>query len=248
MRNPYRDVAAFLGGLPDHYLAFDTETNGLKIDSPSVVPTQIGFALVLDREVVEFGDFLLDWTRGESALDAEAFRGSLEETKHHMEKQGKTCHVDWPGIRSSGHEPVAAMARFRDLILEALAIPGCELVAHNGYGFDRVLLDHWWRRMGLDFEIDVERLIDTGLIEKSRRLGWAPPAAGTCRRREWYNKIRDCRSRVRWSLDEACEEEYGLMAKRGLDARQAHSAGFDAVACHYLLEEFRDRLDRAEAA
>jgi len=245
--NWYARAAAFLGGFPDDYLGFDTETQGLNPESPSTLPVQIGFTLVLGRRIESWGDYVVDWTKGRSPVDPGWFFRSLEEVASRMAAAGKAYHVTPALVRSRGVPPEEALEAFGALVGDALA-GGLQLVAHNGYGYDRPLIEGCSRRAGRPIAVDPERLVDTGLLEKCRRLGWDPPHPGESPRRHWYNKIRDRRARVKWSLDVACEEEYGLSRRHGLGTAAAHSAGFDCVCSHHLLEAMRERADAGAAA
>jgi hypothetical protein len=240
--NWYAEAAAYLGGFPDNYLVIDTETTDVDVESPATLPVQLGYALVIDRKLEDSADYLVNWTLGPKAVPQPVFADALMRAKVGMERKGKIYHSTWESIGRDGLEPVEALRDFRDLV--ALALDhGYAIVAHNGYAFDRILLQHWWRRVGETLFIPPERLIDTGLLEKSYQMGWSPPLVDSCPRDYWYNKIRDARSRVRWSLDGACVTGYDLVARHKLDLSQAHNAGFDCVLCHYLLEAMRERAE-----
>jgi DNA polymerase III epsilon subunit-like protein len=238
--NWYHRAAEFLGGIPGDYIAFDTETQGKDPESPSTLPVQLGYAVVSGGKLVDHGDYLLNWTLGPHAVPEGQFATSLIETASRMAELGKPYHTTWDLIRDGGIEPGEALALFSDLLTSAVS-SGMSLVAHNGYTYDRVMLEHCTRRRGIPLSIDPERLVDTGLLEKCFQMGWEPPQPGSCRRREWYNKIAEANSFVRWSLDRACSERYGLPARHGLSVDLAHSAGYDSVVCHHLLEAMRER-------
>lgn len=240
--NPHAEVAKFLGGFPDNYLIFDVETNGLDFrNDPAVRPTQIGYVVVLDRLPVASGEYMVDWTKGDFPIDRDRFVANVFATREAMLSRGKPCHVDWPTLSATGIEPAVALSRLGSLVDLVYARDGVSLVAHNGYAFDCPLVSKCWTDLGMPHRIDVNLLWDTGLIEKSIRAGLSPPVGGSTGREDWYSRVRDDRSRVKWSLDVACEEEYQLSARHRFDVALAHSAGFDSLACHYLMEAFRDR-------
>lgn len=247
MANWYTDVARYLSGFPGNYLVFDTETQGLAVESPRTLPTQVGFALIKNRKLDSFGSFYLNWCVGPAAVDPVWFQQSLRETAAAMEKKGKKYHGVWSTIEDEGVDPLLGLEQFRLLFSDCYA-KGYSFVAHNGFAYDRPLLEHCWRRNGLSFEIDVERMVDTGLLVKCEQLQWTPPLPGSCLRRDWYRKIAAARSRVRWNLDVFCNEKYGLQSRHGLNPEEAHSAGYDSVVCHSLLEAMRERAESAGSA
>lgn len=245
--NWYHEAGRYFGGYPDNYLVFDLETQGRDPESPSTLPTQLGYALVADGELDEYGDYMLNWTVGPEAVDVAWFQATLADTQDAMARRGKPYHTTWEIIAQEGVEPVEGLRAFLDLF-ETCAANEWPVVAHNGYAYDRVLLEHCWRRIGMPHVMNVEMLVDTGLMEKCFRVGWNPPLPNSCPRERWYRRVSTARSRVKWSLDVACTEEYGLAQRHGLDLSQAHSAGHDAVVTHHLLAAMRERADQGPDA
>lgn len=242
--NWHAAAAAFLGGFPGDFVAFDTETNGPRPEDPKTLPVQVGFAVYGGGRLSCWGDFLVDWSRGRSPVDRAWFYGSVVEVREKMASLGKPYHVTPEMIERDGVAPEEAMVELRSLL-----DCGLPLVAHNGYAFDRRLLEACSRRVGVPIAIDVERLVDTGMIEKAFRLGWTPPLPGSCRRADWYQEVSSKIAKgVHWSLDRACEERYGLSKRHGLGTASAHSAGFDSVACATLLGAFGELAAGGSAA
>lgn len=237
--NWYERAFAFLGGVPDDYLVFDTETNGLNPESPSTLPLELGYALVQGRRATNWASVLIDWTKGPDPVDPGWFFRSVEQTAEAMHSRGKAYHLTPRRLIDEGVSPREAFDAFLDL-LRVNADGGAPLVAHNGFGYDRVLIEASARRLGRLIEIDPETLIDTGLLEKCLGLGWTPPLPGSALRKNWYDEIRGKRATVRWSLDVHCEQKYNLSARHGQDVSAAHSAGFDSLVTHHLLEAYRE--------
>lgn len=129
--NWYSAAADYLGGFPRNYLVLDTETQGVEVDSPRVVPVQLGYALVVDGRCVDHDDYLVDWTRGAAAMAEDAFRGSLDAVRAAMASKGKPYHVDWESIRASGLSPEEALGALGEIVVDALD-NGYEIVGHKG--------------------------------------------------------------------------------------------------------------------
>ena len=216
-------------------MVIDTETNDVEVESPSTVPVQLGYALVVNHKLVDSDDYYINWTLGDKAIPVDTYQRRLIFAKQGMEAKGKKYHTTWEKVAAHGWEPVEALLYYRALIADALN-NGYAIVAHNGYSFDRILLQHWWRRIGQALFIAPNRLVDTGLLEKANQMDWSPPLPGSCPRDYWYNKIRDQHSRVRWSLDTHCAKRYNLSERYKLEMGHAHEAGFDCILCHHLLE------------
>lgn len=241
--NWHAAAAAFLGGFPADYVAFDTESNGLNPEAPTTYPVQVGYAVYGGGRLKRWGDLVVDWSKG-GVCDRDWFYESVDATARKMASLGKAYHVTPARLDREGVAPAEALDAFRGLL-------GCglPLVAHNGFGFDRKLIEACSRRAGVPISIDVEGLIDTGMIEKAFRLGWTPPLPGSCLRADWYREVGSKIAKgVHWSLDRACEVEYGLSRRHGLGTGAAHSAGFDSVACGTLLEVYKELAAGGSAA
>lgn len=233
----YADVSAFLGGWPDDYLVFDCETNGADPGSPQTLPTQLGWVMVRGREPVHEGEFLLNWAL-HPGIDAAWFAESIRETARRMAIRGAAAQVTWEEVEACGEDPRVAIPDFRAL-LEEVQRDGYTFVGHNGYGFDRPVVERATRlATGDRFRFDYRRFLDTGMIEKSHAMGMEPPPPGSMPVFRWYERMRGQVGRGKWNLN-GCIHKYGLHEKHGLDPDSSHAAGFDCRVTHLLLETYR---------
>jgi DNA polymerase III epsilon subunit-like protein len=235
-------MARFLcgGGWPADYLVVDTETNGLAIGRPFVVPVQVGWALVRGGALLDCDAVLLDWTRPAYAFDVAALAASLEETRRRLADRGQPYHITLERLRAEGEDPATALAGLRDA-LEAEVAQGGHVVGFNHFGFDMPLLDRvCGRYLGDIVRVPVERMLDLHLVEKHFLAGEPPPAGVSVP--DWYARRRGGRVAGGGSLGETCAR-HGL----AIDPDAAHDAAADCRSTHLLLEHYRT-LSRPEAA
>jgi len=240
LSNWYAEAARFFGGFPDDYVVFDNETTGTQVASPATFITQFGYAIVKGRRCVDNFAVVLNWSLGLEAIPVERYCRMIADVTSGMAARGSQYQVSWRMIVDQGVEPLAALDGFR-AILEDAQQAGLPLVGHNAYAFDRVLNEHAFRRYDMPFKFDVENLIDTGILEKCRRLGYSPPVPGACSREDWFDRVSRKVASVKWSLANACVPEYGLLERLGGETSRAHDAGFDCLLTHHLLEAMRER-------
>lgn len=234
-------VAEFLGGFPVDFVAFDVETTGLDVASRDVHVVQFGYAVVRDGEIASWGDLPIDWTRGGRPVPAASLGAALDAVRSRMAARGKPYHVDLALLTRDGAAPEEAFVEIKALLEEGDAV-----VCHNGYAFDLPMLREFGRRVGAKLSVDPERVIDTGMIEKAGQLAARPWIS---RRDAWYADVARRRDKgVHWSLDGHCERVYRLSEHHGLDTANAHSAGFDAVACATLCLVYRDLVAAGSAS
>lgn len=234
----YAAMSAFLGGWPDDYLVIDCETNGADPGSPRTLPTQLGWTMVRGRRPVHEGEFLLNWAR-HPEVDPAWFAESIRETARRMAIRGAQSQVTWEEVEAYGEDPREAIPDFRAL-LEEVQRDGYHFVGHNGYGFDRPIVETATRlATGDRFRFDYRRWVDTGMVEKAHAVGMEPPAPGSMPVFRWYERVRGYVGRGKWNLT-GCIQKYGLLEKHGLDPDGSHAAGFDCRVTHLLLETFRE--------
>lgn len=222
---------------PADYIVFDCETSGLHATQDLIV--QIGYCIVQDHEVCFNSSLLLDWTRFTGKQFEQSWlRDKMAYTKHQMEKAGHVFPMTYEKLHDEGVEPLAALASFRDLCLDARG-RGDFFLAHNSWGFDIPRIErHMERFLGDNFEFEPNEVFDTGLMEKANQLDLFPYPAES--RHAFYLRVRSrIATKTYWSLDRHCIGKYELEKKYGLDRTKAHDAAFDCLATHYLFQEFR---------
>jgi DNA polymerase III epsilon subunit-like protein len=233
-------MASFIGGFPDNYLVFDTETNGLEPRNKQTLPTELGWCLVKDRVSVQPDSFLLNWALHPN-IDAAWFEQSVRETAQKMAEKGLTA-IPWEKLSAEGYDPREVMPYFREFLNDAQT-NGYKFVGHNVYGFDRPIVENaTMTATGDMFRFDYRSFVDTGMIEKANSAGIPIPAPGQQHVFRWYETVRGLVRRGKWNLS-GCAIKYGLVEKYGLDLDKAHGAGFDCYLTHLLVEAYRELAD-----
>lgn len=109
------------------------------------------------------------------------------------------------------------------------------LVGHNFSRFDVPFIEYEAKEFcGIDLKIDQDLIIDTGMIVKANQCRMSLNKKETLG--EFYRRAADRRSKVAWSLDTYCHEEYKLH-KYGVDPALQHEADYDCWVNDCLLRE-----------
>jgi hypothetical protein len=117
-------------------------------------------------------------------------------------------------------------------------------VGHNFAKYDAPLFEKETARFGCPFEFDHDHVVDTGMLVKGAQLGLYMYEAETPR--EFYLRVCNVRSKVRWSLDRHCYTAYNL-GSSGIKATDAHDAVTDCILTHTLLEVLRGKETEVRA-
>lgn len=238
-----------IGPFPDNYTVFDFETSGVSFSQDLIV--EAGYAIVRDRKVEHGGAVILDWTRS-PLIDQQWLQDRLESTKYHVENKkgvptGRTYHYSHDRLAQEGEDPIASLTEFYHLIKDCLDRKEL-LVAHNGWYFDRNMLDqHVVRFMTGQAKLPwtANSIFDTGLTEKAAQLGPRGLPRPEDNLTSFYRRIRDWRVSIKWALDNHCVPKYGLAEKHSLDMDAAHTGDFDCQVTSYLFEHWREMLETA---
>lgn len=232
----FRRFVDHFGPFPSSYLVADLETTGL--DCHSDLAVQLGWCEVRDRKVVDNAAVVLDWT-SYPPMDQQWLQGRLERTRQAMESRGN--QYGWTmSVLANGQPPLDVLA---DLLHRLRAPDALPVVSHNGVMYDAVMLESHFARFLFDdaYEFPDDRHYDTGVLTKGYRAGITPrphESLGAFSRR-----VMSVRSRVKWSLSGWCVPELGLDTRYGLHTANAHSAAYDTLATHCLLEHYRAAAD-----
>ncbi len=221
---------------PDNYTYFDIETSGGNTSLDVI--TEVGWAVVRKRRVVDCDGVLLNWY-GHPLVDWNWLCHRLSGLTEHMAKRGRVCTITPQRLLDEGVPPDDALDGFYQLLLEARQ-RGELLVGHNAASFDRRICDAAWLRFrhGLQFPWGENAIFDTGLVEKAsqqNRLPWIGDSLD-----KWSQRAAAPPWNVKWSLDEHCVPKYRLAQRYDMRQVQAHAAGGDCVTGHYLFETMRD--------
>lgn len=223
----------------DTYLVFDTETCGFDPKTDYIL--EVGWAVVVDRQIVDNQGLILDWTRHPSVrLDDLTWR--IEKTRASMAEHGRPYAFSIDRLRSEGVDPIEGLYIFTKLLYDA-AIAGEWLVGHNAWRFDRNMVNgHTMRFMqGYRLPWDDITIFDTGLTEKAIQMNRPPWPEEDLE--DWFCRLDKARQAgVGWNLDVHCWNKYAIGERFGFDQTNAHEAGFDCKVTHCLLETFRQLL------
>lgn len=221
-------------GLPEDYLIWDVETTGFN-ESVDLI-TQIGWAIVRGRQLVNQESLLLNWTTM-PGIDQQWLQDRLAKLCETFREKGATYYATYDKM-AGGQSPLLCLQVFEE-VLAAAERAGDWTVGHNVACFDPRFVDsHRGRFLGLpprDWERD--QVFDTGLFVKAAQasLELRPEEALSA----WWRRVAGTRVRVKWSLDSYCIPAFGLAEKYGLDVRACHDAGYDCYVVHCLVEELR---------
>lgn len=235
-----------IGPLPDAYTVIDTETTGFNRAQDLIV--EVGWAVVRDRQMQSCGNAALDWTKF-GGVDQGWLREKLRKTKYHVENDkdgnptGRNYRFTYDYLAANGGDPLAGLAEYHGLLDECMR-RGELIVAHNGWFFDREMLDNNFRRwlQVRDLPWGVNSVFDTGLVEKASQMGNRGVPWPTDNLTAYYQRLRQPRA-IKWALDVHCVPKYGIAERYGLDMSQAHTSAFDCVITHYLFEHWRYALE-----
>lgn len=233
--------------VPSDYLCFDLETTGFSFsfseygkkesECADDIIVELGHCDVTDSSADVFESTVLNWTLLPEYIDTGWLKDKLKLVAEAMQERGSVFHVPYSVMAGSKAHPLEALENYVSILEDALNA-GKKIVGLNVLGFDRrVFADATGEWLGQAFEIPPESIVDVGIIEKARQLKIMPKRGETLP--DYLSRIRNMPVKgVRWSSDHCCEV-YGLNEKYGLDDASKHSAGYDAMLCHLLMEEFK---------
>jgi DNA polymerase III epsilon subunit-like protein len=220
---------------PTSYFVFDVETSGLNPAEDLI--TQFGHADVRDRKIIHNDGYILDWPSCGALIRQDWLRERLSRTVEEITRRGGTYRFAYDKLRG-GKEPVQLLQEYHDF-LKDWQDRGGWFLTHNGFQYDsRIVEAHFRRFLWSDFRLDLNRVLDTGLLEKG--MGCDLPFYPDETVVSYHQRVSNYFGRgVMWSLDRHCIPKYKLHEKHAFDMRETHTAGFDCRATHCLFEEFR---------
>lgn len=222
---------------PDSYFIFDLETTGFAREHDVIV--EAGWGIVHNRQLVDYGGVILDWTRYGDWNFRSWLRWRLDKVAREMAAQGRTYHFTYDRLAAEGVDPLQGMHDFVQLLWQFIGSSGF-LVGHGIYYYDTSMIDgHTHRFMdGYELPWDMATILDTAIIEKATETNSLPwPEDGLD---DWYKRVQGIRAKgIRWNLDGACAAKYNLAERFHLNMAEAHRAGFDCVLNYGLAETYR---------
>lgn len=224
----------YTGGAPRNYLCIDVETTGAAKDDLIVM---IGHCLVEDTVPLYYEDIILNWFDYDSAIvPNEWLEDRLSLCRWHMEKKGNFHGVTLDSMRERG-KPVSEVLEYCVSFYEECRAKDLVFVGHRFLYADGPPLARLFREFhGVEWKWYDDEILDTGALEKAAVTGILPDPMETV---EQYLKrvMNERRSGARYGLDH-CIQKYNFLDRYELDMRDRHTAGFDALMCHYLMEEY----------
>jgi DNA polymerase III epsilon subunit-like protein len=236
--------ALYGGGWPRNYLAVDCETTGFSKEKDVII--EIGHCLVEDGVVTDRLDLVLDWSH-HPTVPAAYVESKIAQVQRHMADDGRRWGMSWRRMLDEGIEPEEAL-RFYHRLLNDWAAAGGLFVTHNGF-FDEDMFAYNFAGFGIDekgFDFPADQYFDTNSIERANQLAGesaALPVQGESLK-SYFRRTKYLKGgKIQSSLDKHCAVKYDLAVKYGLDMTQTHSASFDALLCHCLMQEFGKAAD-----
>lgn len=222
--------------LPDDYLSFDCETQGLKRDW--ALPLDIGHCVVRGRKPVHQGNFVLNWI-GYPGVDEEWLDYTLKKTAFHMADNRKPYRYTMDFLRQHGRDPTEVLGFYYKLF-KTNRQANAKFVGHNAWFFDSELLQNiMLEACKLTWTFDENELYDTGGMEKALR-GDLEPLPDEHTLKQYFLRVHHAYKKgVKWNI-EACVERYDMERRFDLEKKHLHGAGEDAYVSHLLFEEHRE--------
>lgn len=234
---------------PEAYMTFDTEFTGSSERDDLIM--EIGHVMVEDGRVVDQMNLVLNWYS----------HPDVRETWLNY-KLNNMRHIVGPGwrltpefVKKEGIDPIKAL-RFYYQLFGTWRQRELPFVAQNGQTADeRLLRGNFNRFLNKTFVLPDNGYFDTGAIYKATKIWEADEGDAvnfkstalphrTETLKTYFNRVIHTRvSGIKWSLPMILDE-YGLLEKHFVTEEQLHTAGFDAMCLHWLMEEFRSRIHR----
>jgi len=233
--------------LPRSYLCFDTEFTGSSEETDLIV--EIGHTLVEDGKVVDQLSLILNWYEHPSIS-----RSWLDYKLNMMRSViGEGWRLMPDRVQKEGIDPMQVL-QFYYKLFQTWKNRSLPFVAQNGQNADeRLLRGNFNRFLNKNFELPPDNYFDTGGIYKATqvwessnpnctnlRMAMLPHRSDNLK--SYFNRVIGTRVvGIKWSLA-LIMEQYGLMAKHNVSLDQMHSAGFDSLCLHWIMEEFREQI------
>jgi DNA polymerase III alpha subunit (gram-positive type) len=221
---------------PENYLYIDTETTGKDFGIDLI--TEVGWAIIRNRQVVDYGGQLLNWAAVLPANQWSWVVNRIGETQQAMQEKGRAFHVTPELLLTEGVNPYHALDIYSQIIQDAVYNDQL-ILGHNAWFFDWHMIDSNLNRfLGQRIPWHANAIVDTGLIERAAQMGRLPWPGDTLDR--WQFRASQYPYYTKWNLDDHCLRKYRLAERFGLDVGQFHRTGYDCIAGHLLFETYRE--------
>lgn len=226
--------------IPDDYIVADLETSGFSRDRDFIIEVAIG--RVQNRQLVSRQCAVLNWL-GHETVDRDYIASQLARIGEAYAAKGRSWRYTPEVLQLEGQDPLQVLHTYMTCIRDALT-DGQLICGHGFWQFDRSMLDVHCDRFlpGFVLPWHSDAILDTGLIAKTIQLAKLPWAGES--RDAWFNRIAATRAKgVMWSLDGYCLKKYELESRYQIEPQQFHTAGFDILAIHLLVETYRHLVE-----
>ncbi len=233
--------------VPRSYLCFDTEFTGGSEETDLIM--EIGHTMVEDGKVVDQLSLILNWYAHPSI--SSSWLDYKLNTMRSIVGTGWRLMPDM--VQKEGIDPMQAL-QFYYKLFQTWKDRSLTFVAQNGQNADeRLLRGNFNRFLNKNFELPPDNYFDTGGFYKATQIWESSNSNCTDLRmsmlphrsddlKSYFNRVIGTRvAGIKWSLA-LIMERYGLMAKHNVSLNQMHSAGFDSLCLHWIMEEFRERI------
>jgi hypothetical protein len=228
----------YSGCVPDRYLALDVETSGGSKDDLVVM---MGGCLVEGGTPQWYEDVIVDWFRYDDGIvPNDWLEDRLRLCEYHMNQNSGFHGVTLERMRMEGRPVSEVIDHYLKLFQEVRGRHGIFL-GHCFLTVDAPRITNFFQEFGgADWKFYDDEVLDTAALEKASVKGFLPCPGETV---EEYllRVIRERRSGLKYSLDH-CIAKYRLQERYQLDMEQRHTAGFDAMVSHLLMEEYRSMI------
>jgi len=238
-----------LGPLPVNYLVFDVESTGLDLKNDVVV--QLGYAVVVDKKLVDCAHYIPDWTHGKDKHYCDWLENRMLTTKSNMDSrnpgQPSAYKHSIERMKTHGIPVQEAFNNFMDII-RICKSHKFSLIAHNGLKFDQPMLNNNIKQvLGDDEAFEFEKIgvgyFDTMGLERGLYSRITPYSDDSWM--SFMGRLVNEGGRIYSSLDRHCSNKYNLVNKYNMSG-SAHEADYDCKLTHYLFEEYRSMCENAK--
>lgn len=233
---------------PDSYMTFDTEFTGSNEHEDVIL--EFGHTITEGGKLVDKLNVVLNWY-AHPDIKKEWLDYKLN-TMRSIVGPGWTL---MPKKVKEGIDPIKGL-RFYEKLFRTWDKRELPFVAQNGQAADeRLIRGNFNRFLNKPFMLPQDRYFDTGAIFKASaiwnafdgdamnfKVAMLPHRSETLK--QYFNRVIYTRVKgVKWSLSQIMED-YGLMEKHAVDEKEFHTAGFDAMCLHWIMEEYRNQVIR----
>ena len=237
--------------LPKSYLCFDTEFTGSSEQTDLIM--EIGHTMVEDGKVVDQLSLVLNWYDHPSITE-----DWLDYKLNTMRSiVGEGWQLLPAHVKKTGINPLQAL-QFYYKLFDAWNNRNLPFVAQNGQNADeRLLRGNFNRFLNKGFELPSDNYFDVGGIYKATQI-WESSNSNCANYRltvlpyrsddlkSYFKRVIGIKvAGIKWSLP-LILEQYGLIAKHNVSPEQMHSAGFDSLCLHWIMEEFRAQMQKKQ--